>query len=393
MKNEILIAIVGGGVIGCAVAWELSGSYEGIFLFEKNPGIIQGENQSSRNSGVIHSGIYYDQETRPQKASLCVEGNQLLYDFCDQYRVPALNTGKLVVATKREHEEILDMYLDRARQNLVPGVERIPGSKAEILETNVRAKSALLIPTAGIVEPTALVYRLHTLASRQGVEFMTGTEVVAVERNGASFQLTIRYRDGKMDQIRAKVIINAAGADADRVARLLNPLSPYELDPVRGESYKFYGHKRLELKLNRMNIYPTPESVITPNGSHFTVGIHLTPTFGDLSFPPSLGSTVTVGPRLVPVEDRDAWAGPPVAAKVFSDNVRPFFPGVREEDLIWHQAGLQARLKAHQDFIIKADSEHRHFINLLGIDSPGLTSCLSIARQVGRMVDTFRTIM
>ena len=73
MKNEILIAIVGGGVIGCAVAWELSGSYEGIFLFEKNPGIIQGENQSSRNSGVIHSGIYYDQETRPQKASLCVE--------------------------------------------------------------------------------------------------------------------------------------------------------------------------------------------------------------------------------------------------------------------------------------------------------------------------------
>ena len=375
-------------MVGCAVAWELSSNYDGIFLFEKNPGIIQGENQSSRNSGVIHSGIYYDQDTRPQKASLCVEGNQLLYDFCDQYRVPSLKTGKLVVATKTEHEEILDMYLDRARQNRVPGVERIPGSKAQILENNVKAKSALLIPTAGIVEPTALVYRLHTLASQQGVEFMAGTEIVAVERNGASFQLTIRYRDGKMDQVRAKVIINAAGADADRVARLLNPHAPYELDPVRGESYKFYGHKRPELKLNGMNVYPTPESVITPNGRHFTVGVHLTPTFGDLSFPPSLGSTVAVGPRLVPVEDRDAWAGPPVAAKVFADKVRPFFPGVREEDLIWHQAGLQARLKGYPDFVIKADSEHPHFINLLGIDSPGLTSCLSIARQVGRMVDT-----
>ena len=82
--DEMAISIIGGGVIGCAVAMELSRLYEGIYLFEKNPGITHGENQSSRNSGVIHSGIYYDRETRPLKAKLCVEGNGLLYDFCEK---------------------------------------------------------------------------------------------------------------------------------------------------------------------------------------------------------------------------------------------------------------------------------------------------------------------
>ena len=387
MENDILIAVIGGGVIGCAAAWELSRHYEGIFLFEKNLGITRGENQSSRNSGVIHSGIYYDQETRHQKASLCVEGNRLLYDFCQGYKVPALKTGKLVVATNEEEGGVLDMYLDRAGQNRVPDVERISGSRAKELEPNVQAKSALLSPTAGIVEPTALVYRLYTLASQNGVQFMTGTAVAGVEADGDSIRLNIRYRDGQTDQVRAKVIINAGGVEADRLAGQINPHSPYELDPVRGESYKFYGHKRPELKLSGMNIYPTPQSVVTPHGRHFTVGVHLTPTFGENSFPPALGSTVTVGPRVVPVEDRDAWAGSSTAADVFAEKARPFFPDLRKEDLIWHQAGLQARLKGHPDFVIKADSARQNFINLLGIDSPGLTACLAIARQVKGLVD------
>lgn len=387
MTDEILIAVVGGGVIGCAVAWELSRRYEGVFLFEKNPGITKGENQSSRNSGVIHSGIYYDQETRPKKAALCVAGNRLLYDFCDRYNVSALKTGKLIVATSGNEEEILDLFLRRAKQNLVPGVKRIAGSRVKELEPNVKAKSALIVPSAGTVEPTSLVYRLHSLADRGGVQFMTGTEVVGLEADSDFIRITIRYRDGQMGQVRSRATINAAGVDADRLALLLSPDSPYELDPVRGESYKFYGHKRPELKLNGMNIYPTPESVLTPHGSHFTVGIHLTPTFGDLSHPPGLGSTVTVGPKLVPVDDRKTWSGSPVNARVFAEKVRAFFPGLREEDLIWHQMGLQARLKGYPDFVIKADSARSNFISLLGIDSPGLTSCLAIASEAGEMVD------
>ncbi|MBW1902822.1 MAG: FAD-dependent oxidoreductase [Deltaproteobacteria bacterium] len=387
MTAQIHIAIIGGGVIGCAVARELSGPYDGVFLFEKTPGITQGENQSSRNSGVIHSGIYYDQETRPQKVALCVEGNRLLYDFCDSYKVPALKTGKLIVATSADEEDVLDSYLDRAGQNHVPGVTRISGSKVRGLEPNVRARSALAVPTAGVVEPISLVYRLHTLASRGGVQFMTDTEVTGLEADGDFIRMAIRYRDGHTDHVSAKAVINAAGVDADMLASILNTDSPYELDPVRGESYKFYGHKRPELKVNGMNIYPTPESVHTPHGHHFTVGVHLTPTFEDLSYPPVLGSTVTVGPKLVSVKDRGDLSSPPLSAGIFAEKVRSFFPGVREDDLIWHQVGLQARLKGYPDFIIAEDSAQPNFINLLGIDSPGLTSCLAIARRIGEMVE------
>lgn len=358
-------------------------------MFEKNPGITQGENQSSRNSGVIHSGIYYDQETRPAKAALCVEGNRLLYEFCDQYQVPAVKTGKLIVATTDEEDSVLDLYFARAKENGVSAVEKISGRQVSQLEPNVKAKSALKVPSAGVVEPTSLVYRLHTLAHQAGVQFVAQTEVIGLAAHGDFVELTIRYRDGVTDTIKAKIVINAAGVDADHMARLFNSDSPYELDPVRGESYKFYAHKRPELKLEGNNIYPAPRSVVTPHGRHFTVGVHLTPTFEDLSYPARLGTTVTVGPKLVPVEDRDARTGTWLPAEIFAEKVQPFFPALRADDLIRHQAGVQARLKNSPDFVIENDAQYPQFINLLGIDSPGLTSCLAVARRaagtVGRL--------
>lgn len=384
---EIRIAVIGGGVVGCAVAWELSRRYDGIFLFERNPGITRGENQSSRNSGVVHSGIYYDRETRPLKAALCVEGNRLLYEFIRRYRVPALETGKLIVATTDKEEQVLDLYLNRARENEVPGVEKISGKTVSDLEPNVRARSALRVPSAGIVDPTSLVYRLHTLAQESGVQFMVGTDVTGLGDTGNAFELLFRYRDGKRDRVLARVAVNASGVDADLTARMLNLDSPYTLDPVRGDSYKFYGHKRPELKIVGKNIYPTPEMVVTPHGSHFTVGVHLTPTLEDLSYPSVPGSTVTVGPKLLAVDDRKAWSGDPVSPEHVAEKIRPFFPGIKAEDLLWHQAGLQARLKGHPDFVIESDPLHPRWFNLLGIDSPGLTASLAIARRVGLMVD------
>jgi L-2-hydroxyglutarate oxidase LhgO len=386
VANRAAIAIVGGGVIGCAVAWELGKDHDDVFLFEKNPAVTRGENQSSRNSGVIHSGLYYDQETRPEKATLCVTGNRLLYEFCHRYRVPALQTGKLMVATGAEEASILDLYLDRAAHNGVPGVELISRRRIKALEPNVEGEVALLIPSAGIVDPPSLVYRLHALASGQGVHFVTGTEVLGLESHNRSIRLAIRYPDGEPDHLTARVVVNAGGLSAPRLAQWLDPRSPCEPDPIMGESYKFYSHKRPDLAVRGMNIYPTPETVVTPHGSHFTVGVHLTPTFGSLSMPPVLGTTVTVGPKLRPVmENGNSVSETP--ASEFAQKVRPFFPGLRAEDLIWHQSGQQARLKRHPDFVIRSDSRYPRLINLLGIDSPGLTSCLAVARRVGDMVN------
>ena len=385
---EISVAIIGGGVVGCATASELSKTFEDVFLLEKNPGVTKGENQSSRNSGVIHSGVYYDHESRPEKACLCVEGNSLLYEFCRDHRVPAIRTGKLLVATSNHEEEILEKYLRMALTNSVPDVKLIPGSEVRKKEPGIRAKSALLLPSAGIIDPTALVYRLHTIASGSGVHTLTDTEVVGLEPDGDWIRLTVKYRDGFMEKIRSRAVINAAGVEADRIARLWNPDSPFELDPIKGETYKFYGHRRPDIMLQGMNVYPTPREVVTPHGKHFTVGVHLTPTFENSSYPPSIGSTVTIGPRLTPVKDRDAWSGRIFGPEMFVKEVRTFFPGLRVEDLLWHQDGLQSRLKGHPDFMIQSDPGHQNMINLLGIDSPGLTSCLAIGRRIYKMMMT-----
>ncbi|MBW1765006.1 MAG: FAD-dependent oxidoreductase [Deltaproteobacteria bacterium] len=388
--SDIPIAIIGGGVIGCAVAWELSSRHENVFLFEKNPGITQGENQSSRNSGVIHSGLYYDQETRPKKARLCIKGNQLLYDFCNKHNVPAKRTGKLIVAIDSAQDEILDIYLKRALLNNVPGVKKIPAPQVSKLEPNVRAVSALLVPSAGIVEPTELVYRLYTLASNNGVEFMTGTEIIGLQKNGDEILLDILYPDDQTEQVSSSLVINASGVDADLIARMINPESLYELDPVRGDAYKFYMDKRPSLGLSGMNVYPTPELVVTQDGSHFTVGVHLTPTFEDPSEASFPGSTVTVGPKLVPIKHRHDMAETPhIPSDLFAEKAGTFFPGLKSDDLIWHQSGIQARLKDHPDFEITRDPLNPGVINLLGIDSPGLTSCLSVAQFVGEMVKEF----
>lgn len=387
MSTRISIAIVGGGAVGCAVAWALSKEYSNVFVFEKNPAISRGDNQSSRNSGVIHSGIYYDQETRPEKAALCVEGNRLLYGFCNRFRVPALKVGKLIVATEEIEEEELDQYLERARENGVPRVERISGDRVKEIEPNVRARSALCVHTAGILDPTALVYRLHTLASRQGVHFITGTEVVGAESNGELIRLCLSYPDGRKEDVEARTVVNAGGIYGDCIARMADPDSPYELDPVSGVSYKFYRHKRPELMLNGTNVYPIPRYVATQHGRHFTVGVHLTPTFGETGYPPVLGTTVTVGPRLVPMGERNPKTEAKSSPESFVNSIRPFFPGLRVNDLLWHQSGLQARLKGYLDFVISSLPTSPNFINLLGIDSPGLTSCLAIGRRVKEKVD------
>ncbi len=135
-----------------------------------------------------------------------------------------------------------------------------------------------------------------------------------------------------------------------------------------------------------MNVYPTPEAVQTPHGRHFTVGVHLTPTFEDLSYPPALGSTVTVGPKLVAVNDRDGALPPPLGPDFFAEKVGAYFPGLQAEDLIFHQMGMQARLKGYPDFVFFSDSERPNFISLLGVDSPGLTACLAVAGRTGEMV-------
>jgi L-2-hydroxyglutarate oxidase LhgO len=381
------ITVVGAGVVGCAVAWELARAGHEVVLVEKNPGVTRGENQSSRNSGVVHAGLYYDQATRPLKSRLCVAGNALLYDFCRQHGVPARQTGKLIVAVKAAELDMLDTYRRRAQENGVP-VELLDGEAVRGREPRVKARAALLLPTSGIVEPTALVGRLHHLACGHGVQFFPETRVTGLALKSDGIAVTLEYRDGARDTYLSRRLVNAAGLYSDDIAGLLDPASPYRVDPVRSETMKFYRTRRADLHLNGMNIYPTPRRVTTPRGSYFTVGVHLTPTL-DTESPArnAIGSTVTVGPLNLAARSKSDYGGPFQPVGVFLDAVQPFFPGLQTDDLEPHQTGIQARLAGCQDWLIDFSPQSRRCLNLLGIDSPGLTGSLAIARHVRSMLE------
>jgi L-2-hydroxyglutarate oxidase LhgO len=387
MSAEVDVTIVGAGVIGCAVARELAQAGREIFVLEKNSGITRGENQSSRNSGVIHAGLYYDRSMRPLKAGLCVEGNTLLYRFCEQYGVPFRQTGKLVVAANEEESAVLETYRARAAENGVP-VQLLTGVRAGELEPCVRAAVALLLPTSGIIDPTALVYKLHVSALENGARFLTSTQVTGIKSHKEGLEVEIEYRDGARDTFLTKLLINAAGLYADEVARMVQPASTYQIDPVRSETMKFYRTKRQDLKLQGMNVYPTPHQFTTAQGTYFSVGVHLTPTLiTDNAGESSIGPEVTVGPLGRPAHHKEEYGGGYQAADVFLNQVRSFFPGLQENDLMPHQTGIQARLAGYQDWVIEFSGADRRCLNLLGIDSPGLTGSLAIARHVKELLN------
>jgi L-2-hydroxyglutarate oxidase LhgO len=387
MSAEVDVTIVGAGVIGCAVARELAQAGREIFVLEKNSGITRGENQSSRNSGVIHAGLYYDRSMRPLKAGLCVEGNTLLYRFCEQYGVPFRQTGKLVVAANEEESAVLETYRARAAENGVP-VQLLTGVRAGELEPCVRAAVALLLPTSGIIDPTALVYKLHVSALENGARFLTSTQVTGIKSHKEGLEVEIEYRDGARDTFLTKLLINAAGLYADEVARMVQPASTYQIDPVRSETMKFYRTKRQDLKLQGMNVYPTPHQFTTAQGTYFSVGVHLTPTLtADNAGESSIGPEVTVGPLGRPAHHKEEYGGGYQAADVFLNQVRSFFPGLQENDLMPHQTGIQARLAGYQDWVIEFSGGDRRCLNLLGIDSPGLTGSLAIARHVKELLN------
>jgi L-2-hydroxyglutarate oxidase LhgO len=382
MSDSLEVTVVGAGVIGTAVAHVLARQGREVFVIEKNPGVTQGENQSSRNSGVIHAGLYYDQATRPSKAKLCAAGNKLIYEFCRRFDLPHKACGKLVVATKQEDLPAMERYQARAAENGVP-CEKLSGNEAREREPLVNALAALWLPTSGIIDPTAFLHQLYALASSDGAQFLTHTEVIAARPEPEGIRVTLRYRDGATDEFLTQRLINCAGLYSDEIARLVNPDSPYLIDPMRGEAACFYRNKRPELAMGDLNIYPTPYQVQMPGGTYWTVGVHLTPTLETL--PDGMvhtGSTVTVGPLNIAAHDKEHYGGEYRPMAEFHGRVAGFFPGLKVEDLQPYQAGIQARLAGHQDWVMEYDPKHPACLNLLGFDSPGLTGSLAIAEEV-----------
>jgi L-2-hydroxyglutarate oxidase LhgO len=369
MLAEIDVAIIGAGVIGLATAREIAQEKKEVFVFEKNRTF--GLETSSRNSEVIHAGIYYPEDSL--KAKLCVEGKSLLYKLCDKHNIAYKKLGKIIVAASENEITQLEKLYEQGRKNGVGDLTLLSQTKLKKLEPNVEARAGLLSPSSGILDSYTLLKFLYSQAREKGAEFVFDTEVIGIERAGAKYKVQIKDRDG-ISAFIAHVVVNCAGLNSDRIAQLAGidiAKAGYNLHYCKGEYFSLNSKYR---NLVSRLIYPTPEQA-----GH---GIHLKP---------GLDGRVLLGPSAHYVEAID-YAVDETQKQAFYNLAKRFLPFVELEDLAPEFAGIRPKLQgpgeAFRDFVI-AHEEKAGFpglINLIGIESPGLTASLAIAQYVGRMM-------
>ncbi|MGA2096843.1 MAG: NAD(P)/FAD-dependent oxidoreductase [Candidatus Acidiferrum sp.] len=369
--DQANILIIGGGVVGCAIARAVSARWGDVFLVEQNPNL--GMATSSRNSGVIHSGIYYP--TNSLKARHCVEGNRLTYDFCKKHNVPFRHTGKLVVAANTHEEADLEALKKKGEENGVEGLRLIGPEEIRKREPHIRGSAAIVVPSTGIVSAEELVHALARVAARQGAEIVDHARVVSLEpvAGGIRVGLLIGDEEGAQDEtIEARCVINAAGLYADEVAGLLGNNS-WKIYPVRGEYCEVRGPRA---SLINDLVYPLPHA------HGLSLGVHFTKT---------LWGTVLVGPTATYVEGKDNYEKNRLPIADFADSAKALLPEIEEKDLQLGYSGLRPKLvppegKGIADFVITRDPKVPEAIQLVGIESPGLTAAISIGNHVGEMV-------
>jgi L-2-hydroxyglutarate oxidase LhgO len=370
MVAEIDVAIIGAGVIGLATACEIAQGRKGVFVFEKNRSF--GLETSSRNSEVIHAGIYYPEDSL--KAKLCVEGKNLLYKLCDRHDIAYKKLGKIIVAVNEQEITQLEKLCEQGRKNGVDDLVLLSRTEVKKLEPNIEARAGLLSPSSGILDSHTLLKFLYSQAREKGAEFVFGTEVIEIERAGAKYKVQIKDRDG-ISAFVTHVVVNCAGLNSDKIAQLAGidiAKAGYKLHYCKGEYFSLSSKYR---NLVSRLIYPTPEQV--GHGIHMTLG---------------LDGRVRLGPNARYVEAID-YGVDETQKEAFYHRAKRFLPFVGLEDLAPESAGIRPKLQgpgeAFRDFVI-AHEEKAGFpglINLIGIESPGLTAFPAIARYVGRMVD------
>lgn len=395
MNQSSSITIIGAGIVGCAIAYELSSSgYSNVKVVERNP-TVPGLNQSSRSGGVIHSGIYYPKDIEPLKAKLCVEGNSLMYEFCNKFGLPHQKIGKLILALNKREEEYLNFFLKIGIENGIPGISKISASQVKKMVPNLaRVQMALYVPSAGSAALSPIVTKLKELSQRSGASYLLNTKIIEIKLSNDSFVLSASS-DSQTKTIATEILINAAGLYADEIARMVNPELNYEIDPARGELFE-YKANREDISINGIHIYSTPYcyynqtkkradvsideilNLLKSRQITKTLGVHLSPVSGD---------TVSVGPlKTLGLGKEDYTSN----LKTTADCIRavnPFFPNLRQVDLKPRFTGIMAVLSGFTDFVIEKDEKYPNCINLVGMDSPAWTASLAIAKYVKNIVN------
>ena len=361
MKGKSEVLVIGAGVVGCAIARELAKFKIETVLLEKENDVCCGV--SKGNSGVLHTGLYYPKGSL--KAKLCVEGRLMFPKLAKQLNVPYKLCGKHVIA--RTDEELKDLKGLKAvgEDNGVQGLTIISGKELKKREPNLDALSALHSPVAGIFPPYLFTIALAENALNNGVKIHVNTKVLTINQVNSGYKVAttqgVFYTD---------VIVNSAGPYADRISAMIG-LDKYKLYPCRGE-YLILDKTCHEL-INSM-IYPVPPKVAG------VLGVHLTPT---------LDGNILIGPSAEFINEREDSRTTKEKVQQLIEGAKDLLRSIPLNEIIYGFSAVRSKItppeeKESRDFIIREDLEN--FINLIGIESPGLTSSPAIAKMVVQMI-------
>jgi L-2-hydroxyglutarate oxidase LhgO len=368
------VVVVGAGVVGLACAAALAARGRRVLVLERHAQI--GMETSSRNSEVIHAGIYYPQGSL--KATLCVEGNQRLYALCREFDLPHNQCGKLIVATSEAELAALAEIHARAAANGVP-LTRKTAAETAAMEPHVVAVGALWSPTTGIIDSHALMRLFRQQAVSDGADLALCTTLTGAEVMAGGYRLAVTDADGERVMIETAAVVNAAGLDADRVAATVGldvVAADYQLHYCRGVYFRLAAKHRGRI---RHLIYPVP----TPH----TVGLGIHVTL-------DLAGDIRLGPDVEYLsEHRQDYTVDESRRAAFFTAVSHYVRGIDEADLTPDQAGIRPKLQGPgqpvRDFVIAEESARGFpgWVNLIGIESPGLTCSPVIAARVATLLD------
>ncbi|RJQ51839.1 MAG: NAD(P)/FAD-dependent oxidoreductase [Nitrospiraceae bacterium] len=369
--DEVKITIIGAGVAGLAIAAELSSKYDSIVALEKHNTF--GQETSSRNSEVVHAGIYYQEGSL--KARLCIEGAQRLYELCEINSIPHKRLGKLIVATDQSELPVIEELLKKGERNGARDLKLLSKNEIGKLEPHTNAVAALYSPDTGIIDSHSLMKHFHTVSESNGVLFAFNSEVEILEKEDDWFIVGVRQENYKL---KSKVVINCAGLASDHIANMAGidiEKNKYKLKYCKGSYFSY-----AEPSPVKMLVYPVPHDQLTGLGVHATL---------------DMGGRLRFGPDTEYVDHIDYKVD--INKKgMFYKGALKIIPGLHEDSFVPDMAGIRPKLQGPgektRDFIIAEESDKKlnGLINLIGIESPGLTAAPAIAKMVSGIVDNLK---
>ncbi|MBW2507447.1 MAG: NAD(P)/FAD-dependent oxidoreductase [Deltaproteobacteria bacterium] len=368
MGDQVDAVVIGAGVVGLACAYELSRRLDTVVVIEREVG--PGREISSRNSGVVHAGIYYPRDSL--KTKLCIDGRERLYAWCEAHDVPHKHTGKLIVATNAQDEERLRKIARHAQDVGAGALRLMSAEEARAQEPELRCELALHSPTSGVVDVHELIASLVRELHEADGATVYQTELQSVERTTDGWVIRTTDTMGREAELETARIVNAAGLSAIDVARatgLPETQIPWRLHPCKG-SYFALGSGAP--KTTNSLIYPLPEG-----GG---LGVHIT---ADIS------GARRAGPDAEFVDTID-YTVDESRAERFAAAVARYLPAIRPEHLTPDYSGIRPKLVGPEggfaDFVLEQPASQPGVVHLIGIESPGLTAALAIGARVSEMI-------